>query len=84
MPNEEIKSAVKDFVIEKFLNGAGADELDDSTELVSGGIVDSVGVIKLMTFLEESFDIELEPDDMELDVIDSLEAIATLVAEKRA
>ena len=71
--------AIKEFVIEEYLPDASADELDDGYDLVAGGVIDSLGVLKLIAWLEESFGIRA--DDVELDPADfrSVAAIAAFV-----
>ena len=54
-----IADKVKAFVLEEFLPGEDPDELTDSTELVSSNILDSLAILKLVSFLEEEFSIEI-------------------------
>lgn len=71
--------AIKEFVIEEYLPDTSADDLDDGYDLLAGGVIDSLGVLKLIAWLEESFGIRAE--DVELDPADfrSVAAIAAFV-----
>lgn len=84
MSQDEIKPIVKQYLLDEFLPGADADELDDSTPLMSGGILDSISTTRLVAFLEERFGVTFEAHEMGVDYLDNLEDIASLVAEKSA
>ena len=84
MTKEEINPIVKQFLLEEFLPGADADELDDSTPLMSGGILDSISTTRLVAFLEEKFGVAFEAHEMGVDFLDSLGDISELVATKQA
>lgn len=60
-----IASNIRRFVIKEFLKGDGENELDDDTHLVKTGRVDSLNVLNLVEFIEEQYDIELEPGDIQ-------------------
>jgi acyl carrier protein len=79
---QEIKNAVRGYILEEFLPGENPDELTDSTPLITGGILDSIATLKLVSFLEEQFKIELAPHETDADHLDSVAAIATLVRSK--
>ena len=60
-----ILSAIRRFVIDEFLKGEGEHELGDDTHLVKTGVVDSLNVLRLVEFIEEGYDMELEPADIQ-------------------
>lgn len=51
----------------------------ESGELVTGGLLDSFDIIALITELEESFDIEIDLEDVVAENFESVDAIAALV-----
>jgi acyl carrier protein len=53
-------------------------------DLFEAGLVDSFGMIQLVGFVESSFAIRLTDDEMTAENFRSLDAIAALVAAKRA
>jgi acyl carrier protein len=79
MELEQLKSKVKDYILREFLPGESRDALTDSTPLISGGILDSIATLKLVSFLEESFGIALEAHDVDAEHLDTLDKIADLV-----
>ena len=81
---KEIGATVKDYILKQFLPGQDPDELTDSTPLITGGILDSVGVITLVAFLEEQFGIEVEAHEMDVGHLGTIESINELVGGKLA
>ena len=81
---DEIKAIVKSYLLEEFLPGESPDALDDSTPLLSSGILDSLSTIKLVSFLEERFGVEFEAHEISRDNLDTLDLIASIVAAKQS
>ena len=77
-----IADKVKAFVLEEFLPGEDPDELTDSTELVSSNILDSLAILKLVSFLEEEFSIEIAAHEADEEHMNTLTDIAELVNSK--
>lgn len=78
-----IIDAVRTFILEEFLPGEDPSQLKDTTPLISGGILDSLATIKLVTFLEERFKITIQAHEADADHMDTLADIAKLVASKQ-
>ena len=64
---------------------AGAvSELSDDDSLLDAGFLDSLAIVRLLAWLEETFAVEVPDDDLDPDNFESLSAIAALIAEKAA
>ena len=74
---------VKHFILSEFLPGEDPEELTESTPLLDSGILDSLATLKLSTFLEEEFDIQMEAHELDEDHIGSISAIEQLVLSKK-
>lgn len=59
------------------------DHLGD-TDLISGGILDSLDIMNLIMELEDNFDIEIDPEDVLSENFESVEAIIALVEKCRS
>ena len=81
---DEIDSAIRAYVLEQFLPNANPDELLETTPLIGGGILDSIGTVRLVGFLEERFGIEIHAHEVNAENLDSLNRIAALVRLKQA
>ena len=80
--NEQIRDAIKSFILKEFLPGEPAENLNDSTPLIEGAIVDSIGIMKLLLFIDEKYGIELEPHETGVEFLGSLADIVKTVREK--
>ena len=58
-------------------------DVHENTPLFSTGIVDSFAIISLMTYLETEGGIRIDPDDVNLDNMDSIGRILDFVARVR-
>ena len=77
-----VKSTVKNYILEEFLPGEDPDELTDSLEMMNLGILDSVSVLQLVTFMEEQFDVTFEANEVGADHMNTLEDIGKLICSK--
>jgi acyl carrier protein len=80
---QEIKKTLRDFVLAEFLPGEDPKNLADDTPLRTGGILDSVGTLKLVSFVERRFGIEIEAHEAGVENFDRIEDIAGLVVRKK-
>ena len=51
---------IKQYVLDEFLPGVGADELDADYDLRAGGVIDSLGLLRVVSWLESTFAIPME------------------------
>ena len=79
---KNIQNTLKHFILEEFLPGENPDELTDSTELITRGILDSIATQKLVGFLEEHFHIALQAHELDTENFNTVAAIARLVQSK--
>jgi len=78
----DIKETVKEYILREFLPGESPDALDDSTLLLTSGVLDSIATVKLVSFLEEKYGIELEAHELSPDYLNTLSDIARLVSAR--
>lgn len=83
MERQAIHDTVKTFILDQFLPGEDPNELTDDTPLMTAGILDSLATLKLVTFLEEKFDIAVEAHEADAENLNTLELITDLVARKK-
>ncbi|MFP5355626.1 MAG: acyl carrier protein [Gemmatimonadota bacterium] len=74
--------AIKSYVLDAFLPGADPSELAEDTPLISSGILDSLATVRLVTFLEDHYKIEVAAYEANADNLDTLAQIADLVRSK--
>ncbi len=79
----EIAGKLRAYIQEVFLFGDDLD-YDDDASLMQAGIIDSVGVLELVSYIEEEFGIEVEDDELVPANFDSLANIADYLGRKLA
>lgn len=50
--------------------------------LVEQGVIDSLGILRLISFIEERFDVAMEPEDLMLENFATIDAITNFVVRK--
>ncbi len=80
----ELKESIRNYIQTELVNSQEHSELSDSDQLIESGIIDSLGIMKLIGFLEDNLSVQV--DDMELvpENFSSIEAITSLVEKKLA
>ncbi len=72
---------VREFVISNFLYGVVAGFQDD-TPFLENGIIDSTGLLELITFLETQYHVKIETGEMVPQNFDSVDRICQFLAKK--
>ena len=80
---EDVKEAIKEYILNEFLPGENPNELTDTTPLITGNIIDSLAMLKLVAFLEERFNITIQPHEASVEYMDTPSAISELVHSKK-
>ncbi len=78
----DIALPLRDFIRENFLFGQDAAFSDDDSFLEQG-IIDSTGVLELVTFLEDQFKIAIDDDELVPENLDSISNLVRFVESKR-
>ncbi len=82
MEEVNIKKKIRDFLFETFLLGDTTTQFADRDSFLENGIIDSTGILELITFVEENFNISIEEDEMVPNNLDSLENIHRFIVSK--
>lgn len=77
----DIEQQVRQFIIENIKSGLPAD-LTADYRLIDNGVLDSMAMFEVIAFLEESYGIQIEDEDLEADNFETTRAIAGLVSRK--
>ena len=80
----DIREAVRSFLAENFLFREGMESLGDDDSFLGAGIIDSTGVLELIFFLENGFQIKVADEDMLPENLDSVRAVTAYVQRKLA
>lgn len=80
---EEILSKLKSYVVKVILKGEEFD-LDSTTPLLEIGILNSMEMMKLISFIENEFSVLMPPEKITTENFDNLDVIAKLVVDLMA
>jgi len=75
---------IRDFLAANFPLGESPSDLPVDASLLEVGIIDSTGVLELVGFIEETYDIRVEDDEFLPENLDSIQSIVAFVERKRA
>jgi len=77
-----IKDQVRQFIREELAAAKGIVTFTDSESLTESGIIDSLGIFRLVTFLEENFGVRVGDEEISADNLQSVDKIEALVISK--
>ncbi len=72
----DIQKIIVDFIRENFIMGRSDVVLDPEVSLIESGVMDSTGVLELVEFLEATYGIKIEDEEL---VPENLETIRNIV-----
>jgi acyl carrier protein len=75
--NNEIREY---FINKKFIKNN--DELNDEDSILEKGVIDSVGMMELVSYIESTYKIKVDEDDLMPENFDSIAAIEIFITEK--
>lgn len=75
---------LRQYVIDNFLFGQGGSDLKNEDSFTERGIVDSTGVLELVAFLEETFQVKVEDEDLIPANLDSINNLLLYLKKKQS
>ena len=78
----DIKEILHQYIHTTFLKGEQTRNLQYSTPLLSSGIIDSIGVLGLINFIESRFSIEFKPRELDRDRLETIERMYEAITKK--
>jgi len=79
----DIKVTIREFIVDNFLMGQGGEQIQDTSSLLDAGALDSTGVIELVAFIENTFDIKVRDEDMVPENLDSLASMERYILQRK-
>lgn len=74
---------IKQFIARNFLFSEDADAVRDDVSLMSTGTLDSTGILELIMFVEERFQLKIPDEDMLPENFDSVRAVADYIEQRK-
>ncbi len=76
------KAKIREFIFENYMFGEFEDALDNDDSFLEKGTIDSMGVLELIAFVEETYDIEIEDNELIPDNFDSVNKLVAYIKDK--
>lgn len=81
--NQTISAQIRTFIVDNFLFGDDGYPLTDDMSLIDNDLVDSTGILEIVSFLEERFGMSVADAEIVPANLDSIARITAYVASKR-
>jgi acyl carrier protein len=79
---DEISLKLRAFITDNFLFGRKDENIQEEDSLIENGVIDSTGVLQLVSFIECNFGVHVEDDEIIPDNLDSLSKLTLFVSGK--
>lgn len=77
-----IEQKIRDYILENYLFTDDQNALLSNDSFLDKGIIDSTGILEVIYFLEDEFEIKVEDEEMIPENLDSVNNIVTFVEKK--
>ena len=80
MEEQQIRSKLYDLMQDRFNDlGLKPNEIDENTSLLGQGIYDSLAFVEFIGDIEETFDVEIDFDEMDASEFTSIKSLINLI-----
>ena len=79
---DDIIASIKTFIIDNFMFGNKSEEINPEDSFMESGIIDSTGILELIEYVEETYEISIEDDELVPENLDSLNNISRFILSK--
>ncbi len=76
---DELTKVIHNYVVKEYLEEGSDQDINETTPLITGGIVDSFSMVSLKRFLERKYSIRIPDDEATPAAFDTVRSIAALV-----
>ena len=83
MDSKETQDQVRNFVIENLLLGEEEENFTNGQSFLDSGLIDSTGILEIIGFLEDEYDITIKDDEMIPENLDSVERIVAFLEKRK-
>jgi D-alanine--poly(phosphoribitol) ligase subunit 2 len=74
---------IKQFIVEEFMPDIAVEQLDSDYDLLDGAVIDSLGLLQVIAWLEDTFDLALDDAEIGPDNFRSVQAMQRFIAQSR-
>jgi len=78
----DYKNSLIQFIKDEFVRKRGG-EIKEDDDLLSSGLIDSLGILTLVSFMEEQFSIEIPSEDVVYENFNSIESMSRYLTNRK-
>ena len=79
----ELNAKLKEFIMTEISPDLNLAQLDDNEPLIESGIIDSLGILKILAFMDETFGVDLSSDQIKLENFKNVSSICALIDRQK-
>jgi len=83
-PTISLKDQIHEFIAENMAQPKGISSFTNDDHLMDVGIIDSLGIFRLVSFLEDDLRVKVDDQEINIETLKSVNTIEELVLRKRA
>jgi len=76
------EQTIRNFIIESFIIDGNPNQLDNDQSFLESGIIDSTGILELVSFIEEHYEVKIEDEELIPDHLDSVNNVVKFINKK--
>ena len=76
---EQVVEVIREYITEEIAYDQSDLQLTNDFHLVEQGVIDSMGILRVISFIEEQFDFVLEPEDLMIENFSTIDAITQFI-----
>ncbi len=80
----DLSKQVREYIVENFMIGQDESELTNNQSFLETGLLDSTGILEVIGFLEETFEFDVEDEEMIPENLDSVDNLVGYINRKKA
>jgi len=80
----DIRAQIREFITDNFMMGQETDLLPDSGSLLEMGVLDSIGVLELVAYIEETYGVAIADNELVPDNLASVDRLVACIERKVA
>ena len=80
----ELSARIKEFIMTEVSPDLHLERIEDDEPLIESGIIDSLGILKILSFLDETFGIDLSAEEIKPENFRNIRSICNLIDKQSA
>ena len=80
---QDMITSIREYFFENFLFGYTEDEIKNDTSFSELGVLDSTGIMEIVSFIENEFDITINDSEITHENLDSIDLMVDFISSKK-